>query len=106
MTHRSKGRGWTKCTPWSSKLKAENGTSDKAPEKLTVTKPPEIGNTRQAKAQNCSGSKDVLMDLPLWEVKDVTWSVLAPGTASSRTSAGSEQIFGCFLQNVPINLLN
>jgi hypothetical protein len=37
----------------------------------------------------------MLVDLPLWAVRDVTRLSLAPSPGSSRTSAGSLQIIGC-----------
>jgi hypothetical protein len=41
MPDRSKGRGQTKCSPWSSRLGVGRGTNNATPEKCTVTKPPE-----------------------------------------------------------------
>jgi hypothetical protein len=36
----SKGRGQTKCSPWSSKLGFGRGANDRIPEKFTVKKHP------------------------------------------------------------------
>jgi hypothetical protein len=41
MLDRKKGRGQTKCSPWSSKLDAGQEANNTASEKFTVTKPPE-----------------------------------------------------------------
>jgi hypothetical protein len=41
MPDRSKGRGQTKCSPWSSRLEVGRGANNPTPEKSTVTKPPE-----------------------------------------------------------------
>jgi hypothetical protein len=42
MPDRSKGRGQTKYSPWSTRFGGGCGANDPTPEKLTVTKPPEI----------------------------------------------------------------
>jgi hypothetical protein len=41
MPDRSKGRGQTKCSFWSSRLGIERGANNPSPEKSTVMKPPE-----------------------------------------------------------------
>jgi hypothetical protein len=41
MSDRTKGRGQTKCSPWSSRLGVRRGINDPTPENFTVTEPPE-----------------------------------------------------------------
>jgi hypothetical protein len=50
----SKGRGQTKCSPWSSRLGIGRGENDPITEKLTVTKP----SRRPRPAQGFSARKE------------------------------------------------
>jgi hypothetical protein len=62
MPERSKGRGQTKCSPWSSRLRVGRGANDPTSEKFTVAKPPETcrgGPWRRSRpTQGCSAGTE------------------------------------------------
>jgi hypothetical protein len=57
MPDRSKGRGQTNYSPWSSRLGVGRGANDPTPEKFAVSKP----GRRPRTIQGCSAGKEVEM---------------------------------------------